>query len=82
MSRVVVADPDMCQGHAMCALEAPHLFRVPKHGTVEVLAEVGPQDEDAVRAAIRHCPTQALSLVDLAHPQPQAVVDVRVEGEG
>lgn len=59
----VVADPDMCQGHAMCALEAPDVFRVPKHGTVEILVpEVTAQNEDAVRSAMRHCPTQALSL--------------------
>jgi ferredoxin len=63
MTRLVVADPDMCQGHAMCALEAPDLFQVPKRGTVEVLApEVTPANEAAVRAAIRHCPTQALSI--------------------
>ena len=63
MTRVVVADPDMCQGHAMCALEAPELFEVPKHGTVQVLhPEVTPQNEAAVRSAIRHCPTQALSV--------------------
>ncbi len=63
MTRVVVADPDMCQGHAMCALEAPELFEVPKRGTVQVLhPEVTPETEPAVRAAIRHCPTQALSM--------------------
>lgn len=63
MRRVVVADPDMCQGHAMCVLEAPGLFTVPKRGTVEVLVrEVTPDNEDAVRAALRHCPTQALTI--------------------
>jgi ferredoxin len=47
----------------MCALEAPGLFAVPKRGTVEILRpEVTPENEDAVRAAIRHCPTQALSI--------------------
>ena len=59
----VVVDPDMCQGHAMCALEAPGVFQVPKHGTVEIVTpEVTPENEAAVREAIRHCPTQALSL--------------------
>jgi ferredoxin len=59
----VVVDPDMCQGHAMCALELPGTFQVPKRGTVEILhAELTPENEDAVRAAIRHCPTQALSV--------------------
>jgi ferredoxin len=53
----------MCQGHAMCALEAPDVFVVPKRGTVEIVApEVTDATEAAVRNAIRHCPTQALSL--------------------
>ena len=59
----VVADPDMCQGHAMCVLEDPALFAVPKHGTVQIAnGEVTADNEAAVLAAIRHCPTQALSL--------------------
>ena len=63
MTRVVVADADMCQGHAMCVLEDPDLFDVPKHGTVQIAhPEVTPQNEAAVLAAIRHCPTQALSV--------------------
>jgi ferredoxin len=66
VTRVVVADPDMCQGHAMCALEAPALFTVPKRGTVAIdHPEVTPDNEDAVRAAIRHCPTQALSIKEI-----------------
>ena len=63
MTRVVVADPDMCQGHAMCALDAPHLFEVPKHGTVLIAhPEVTPENEAAVLSAVRNCPTQALSV--------------------
>lgn len=30
-------DEDLCQGHAMCELEAPDVFRVPKRGAVEIL---------------------------------------------
>ena len=33
----VEADLDLCQGHAMCELEAPDYFRVPKRGPVEIL---------------------------------------------
>ena len=63
MTRVVVADPDMCQGHSMCVLEDADLFHVPKHGTVQIARpEVTADNEAAVVAAIRHCPTQALSL--------------------
>ena len=28
----VEVDLDLCQGHAMCELEAPDYFRVPKRG--------------------------------------------------
>lgn len=55
-------DPDLCQGHAMCEVEAPLVFSVPKRGTVEVLQQITPDNDAAVRSAIRHCPTQALSL--------------------
>ncbi|MCG5431328.1 ferredoxin [Mycobacterium sp. MYCO198283] len=58
-------DRDLCQGHAMCELEAPDYFRVPKRGTVEVLAETGPdEDRDDVARAVEMCPTQALLLRD------------------
>lgn len=61
MTRIVV-DADLCQGHAMCELEAPDVFRVPKRGIVEVLQELTADNETAVRSALRHCPTQALSI--------------------
>ena len=81
MTRVVVVDPELCQGHAMCVLEDPSLFEVPKHGTVQIAApQVTAENEAAVLAAIRHCPTQALSVVD-ANPQPPGVVDLQ-EGVG
>jgi ferredoxin len=59
----VVVDEDMCQGHGMCALEDPARFLVPKRGTVEIQDPVvTPDGEAAVLAAIRYCPSQALSL--------------------
>ncbi|MGV1088134.1 MAG: ferredoxin [Mycobacterium sp.] len=61
----VEVDLDLCQGHAMCALEAPDYFRVPKRGTVEILDTEPP---DAARAeierAVESCPTRALSVVE------------------
>ena len=60
----VVVDEDLCQGHAMCALEAPDLFEVPKHGTVQLLRDPTPDDLEAVRLAVRHCPTGALTLLE------------------
>ena len=61
MPRVVV-DEDLCQGHAMCSLEAPDVFEVPKRGTVQLLRDITEADLDAVRLAVRHCPTGALTL--------------------
>ncbi|WP_283613534.1 ferredoxin [Mycolicibacterium poriferae] len=59
----VVLDEDLCQGHAMCELEAPDVFRVPKRGVVEIV-DPEPADElrDAVETAVEMCPTRALSI--------------------
>jgi ferredoxin len=58
----VVADLDLCQGHAMCELEAPSVFEVPGRGKVTILAEPDESQRAEVEAAIRYCPTQALRL--------------------
>ena len=57
-------DADLCQGHAMCALEAPDYFRVPKRGIVEIL-DAEPPDEarGEIEQAIEACPTRALFIV-------------------
>lgn len=59
----VEADLDLCQGHAMCELEAPDVFEVPRKGEVRILDE---EPDEALRpqveAAVRYCPTQALKL--------------------
>lgn len=60
----VEVDLDLCQGHAMCALEAPDHFRVPKRGTVEILDTEPPDDAcDAIERAVEACPTRALFIV-------------------
>ncbi|BBZ56131.1 MULTISPECIES: ferredoxin [Mycobacteriaceae] len=59
----VEVDRDLCQGHAMCALEAPDYFNVPKRGTVEILDETPPDDaRDEIERAVAECPTQALFI--------------------
>lgn len=61
----VEADLDLCQGHAMCELEAPDVFAVPKHGKVEILNANPPETLRAdVESAVRFCPTQALRIVE------------------
>ncbi|MCU0668781.1 MAG: ferredoxin [Myxococcota bacterium] len=60
----VVADLDLCQGHAVCVSEAPELFRLdPKTNKVEILdSDPPPELEAKLAAAIRHCPTKALRV--------------------
>lgn len=60
----IEVDLDLCQGHAMCELEAPDVFRVPKRGTVEILDSEPPDEARAeIERAVESCPTRALSIV-------------------
>jgi ferredoxin len=60
----VVVDLGLCQGHGVCESEAPAVFRVGKEtNTVEVIDTSPPDDLRAeVEAAVKFCPTGALSL--------------------
>jgi ferredoxin len=60
----VVVDWDLCQGHGACKSEAPEVFDVnEKKGAVIVLQEDPPEALRAkVLAAVKYCPTRALSL--------------------
>jgi ferredoxin len=59
----IEVDVDLCQGHAMCELEAPDYFMVPKRGKVEILDAEPPDDaRDEVERAVEMCPTQALLI--------------------
>jgi ferredoxin len=63
MGYVVEVDRDLCQGHAMCEMEAPGYFKVPKRGTVEILNPEPPEEARAqIEQAVWACPTQALSI--------------------
>lgn len=61
----VEVDRDLCQGHGVCENEAPELFEVPKHSQVVVLHDA-PDDSlrRAAEAAVKYCPTRALSIVE------------------
>jgi ferredoxin len=59
----VHADLDLCQGHAVCELEAPEVFEVPRKGKVRIVLDEPDESMRAqVEAAVRYCPTQALRL--------------------
>jgi len=59
----VGVEADLCQGHAMCELEAPDVFSVPRRGIVEITDSEPPDDmREDVERAIEMCPTQALFI--------------------
>ena len=61
----VVVDRDLCQGHGVCESEAPKVFSVSKAGELTVLDETPDDDQRAaVAAAVKYCPTHALSIVE------------------
>ena len=65
MTLKITVDADLCQGHGVCENEAPEVFRVGKDRQVELL-DPAPADDQraAVKAAVKYCPTHALSLDD------------------
>lgn len=59
----IVVDRDLCQGHATCQGEAPGLFEISKKGELTILDERPPDDARAAAdAAVKYCPTHALSI--------------------
>jgi sterol 14-demethylase len=63
--RRIVVDRDLCQGHGVCEGEAPEVFSVSKKGELSVLDERPPDAQRAaVDAAVKYCPTHALSIID------------------
>jgi ferredoxin len=64
MPRIVV-DRDLCQGHAVCADEAPDVFRLDDEDKVEVIVdELTPEQVARVRIACSFCPTRTIRLVE------------------
>ncbi len=59
----VVVDEDLCQGHSTCEGEAPEVFEVSQQGDLTILVARPADDQRAaVEAAVKYCPTHALSL--------------------
>lgn len=60
----VSADLELCQAHQMCQLEAPAVFGFDADADrVTVLDERPAGDQrEAVRTAVRYCPTMALTI--------------------
>lgn len=62
----VVADLDKCCGNGQCVMDAPEVFdQRDDDGTVIVLQEFpGEEQAEAVRNAVRNCPTEAITVLD------------------
>ena len=66
----IVVDRDLCQGHAACHGEAPQLFEVSKQGELTILDERPPDEARAAAdAAVKYCPTHALSIHEDPTPE-------------
>jgi ferredoxin len=62
----VRVDLDLCQGHGVCAEEAPDVFALDESASKVVLRDPSPPEEQRarVKAAVRYCPTHALALLE------------------
>ena len=61
----VVADLDLCQGHAACAGEAPEVFFVGPNGKVEIRNDrPGKELRPKIEKAVQYCPNAVLSIVE------------------
>ena len=61
----VSIDLDLCQGHGVCANEAPEVFEIDADGRATVLLADPPEElHPKVANALRYCPTGAISTAD------------------
>jgi ferredoxin len=60
----VRVDPDVCQGHTLCAMTAPDLFALREEDghAYAVDEDVPPEKEGMAREAARSCPERAMVL--------------------
>jgi sterol 14-demethylase len=60
----ICVDRDLCQGHGVCADEAPEVFEVDKRENQVILLVPHPDEEmrRRVALAVEHCPSRALSI--------------------
>jgi ferredoxin len=59
----IVVDEAVCSLNAECTLAAPDIFRI-EDGELVWQAEIPPEHEAAVRAAVDACPSLAIEIVD------------------
>jgi ferredoxin len=67
----VSADPELCQGHQMCLLEAPSVFGFDDEADHVVVLQPSPAEalRAEVQQAVRYCPAMALAVTDVAEQE-------------
>lgn len=61
----VHVDTDICAGFGVCLGLCPEVFELHDDGYAIVLvSDVPPEQEEAVRAAVGQCPSNAISISD------------------
>jgi ferredoxin len=59
----VEVNRDRCEGHGLCELAAPEIFRMDEDGELRILGfDATANAESAVAAGVRACPVAALRL--------------------
>lgn len=59
----VTVDRDLCQGHGTCCEEASEVFELDADGNLVIKLPEPPETQrEAVRLAVKYCPTLALTL--------------------
>jgi ferredoxin len=61
----ITIDDDVCTGHGLCYMQAPHLVEPDDRGYGKVIdAEVPPELAEEARRAVRACPERAVSVTE------------------
>lgn len=62
----VQVDQQLCQGHTLCAMIAPHSFELSElDGHSSPIDELVPEDrQEKVREAVDSCPERAISIAE------------------
>jgi ferredoxin len=59
-------DMDLCQGHGVCAGEAPELFKLDESTSKVIVLDPAPPESlrTKLTAAAKYCPTRAIKILE------------------
>ncbi|MFF2299268.1 ferredoxin [Arthrobacter sp. NPDC058127] len=65
MTMKIRVDPDICEGHGLCAIDAPGAFKLGDGGIATAIDTPVPSElEISARAAAKGCPAAAIMLFE------------------